>query len=298
MNSAEKRNVNDVCYLCHSHNIFKRDGKVRDNTDLSVHECSDCGLVFLSSLTHTNENHYADSGMHSNEPPAIETWLQETERDDSRRVATLREKIKGKDILDFGCGVGGFLMLAKKHAGSIAGVEPEKRLVNHFRENVGIDIMPSLHAARASRQTFDLITAFHVIEHLQNPSEVIKDLIQLLKPGGELIIEVPSSQDALLTLYQSRDFQNFTYWSQHLFLFNNGTLAKLIQNAGLHLNWIKQIQRYPLSNHLYWLSRGIPGGHVKWSFLDSQLLQDAYESQLAALGLCDTIMASVSRPHL
>ena len=69
-----------------------------------------------------------------------------------------------------------------------------------------------------------------------------------------MILEVPNSDDALLTLYESKDFQNFTYWSQHLFLFNTKTMAELIEQTGLKLNGIKHIQRYPLSNHMYWLS--------------------------------------------
>ena len=78
-----------------------------------------------------------------------------------------------------------------------------------------------------------------------------------------MIIEVPNSSDALLTLYENEPFQNFTYWSQHLFLFNEKTMTELVKKAGLKLNWIKHVQRYPLSNNLYWLAKGEPGGHQK-----------------------------------
>jgi len=63
----------------------------------------------------------------------------------------------------------------------------------------------------------------------------------------------------------------------------------------LKVNYIKQIQRYPLSNHLHWLANGRPGGHQKWYFLDSPELHAAYEKQLTAVGKCDTILSSVSR---
>ena len=68
----------------------------------------------------------------------------------------------------------------------------------------------------------------------------------------------------------------------------------LIKKAGIKLNWIKHVQRYPLSNHLYWLSKGKPGGHKQWAFLDDQQLNQNYEQQLAALGLTDTIVAGIS----
>lgn len=70
---------------------------------------------------------------------------------------------------------------------------------------------------------YDLITSFHVFEHLTDPAAVLVDLSNLLSAGGEIIIEVPSSDDALLTLYKNEASSNFTYWSQHLFLFNQNT---------------------------------------------------------------------------
>ena len=97
-----------------------------------------------------------------------------------------------------------------------------------------------------------------------------------------------------LTLYKNKAFQNFTYWSQHLFLFNTKTMAELIEQTGLKLNWIKHIQRYPLSNHLYWLSKGNPGGQKDWSFLDNDKLAVEYEKQLASIGKTDTLVASLS----
>jgi hypothetical protein len=99
----------------------------------------------------------------------------------------------------------------------------------------------------------------------------------------------------LLTLYESTPFSEFTYWSCHLYLFNSSNLALLVRKAGLKMNYVKQIQRYPLSNHLYWLAKGKPGGHQKWHFLDSTELHAAYERQLAAIGKCDTILASISK---
>ncbi len=140
---------------------------------------------------------------------------------------------------------------------------------------------------------FDVITAFHVVEQLPDPRATLTHLAALLEKGGELIVEVPNSDDALLTLFECRPFARFTYWSQHLFLFNQRTLSDLARQAILKLRWLKQVQRYPLSNHLHWLSRGRPGGHNEWSFIDSPMLNDAYSAQLAALGRCDTLLAGI-----
>lgn len=230
--------------------------------------------------------------MHGDQPVPVQNWLRETDADDERRFRFLQSRIPGKTILDFGCGAGGFLLKAREIATVAEGVEPELRLQEHFSRS-GLKIWPGIEILQASGSKFDLITAFHVVEHLPDPREALTQLASLLAEGGELIVEVPSANDALLTLYSCDAFSHFTYWSQHLYLFDSQTLSDLVNQAGLNLRWIKQVQRYPLSNHLHWLSKGKAGGHQTWSFLDSPSLNEAYGNQLAALGLCDTLLAGI-----
>lgn len=69
----------------------------------------------------------------------------------------------------------------------------------------------------------------------------------------------------------------------------------LFSQIELKVNYITQVQRYPLANHLYWLAKEKPGGHQSWHFIDSLELHAAYEKSLASIGKCDTIIASISR---
>lgn len=124
---------------------------------------------------------------------------------------------------------------------------------------------------------------------------MLASLAGSLKPNGRMIIEVPSAEDALLTLYDCDAFQRFTYWSQHLFLFNASTLEMLARQVGLRVVAVQHYQRYPLSNHLHWLSQGKPGGHQRWPFLDTPGMASAYASTLAALGKTDTLIAHLER---
>jgi hypothetical protein len=110
-----------------------------------------------------------------------------------------------------------------------------------------------------------------------------------------MVIEVPSSEDVLLTLYDSDAFKHFTYWSLHLFLFNAATLETLAKQAGLKVMAIQHYQRYPLSNHLHWLSQGKPGGHQLWAFIDTPELMQAYSQALASIGKTDTLIAHLER---
>ncbi len=281
------------CYLCGSVQHKKRADSVRDNEKLSVLECKSCGLVFLSSFEHIKKDHYEQSGMHGDVTPGVDAWLNKTKRDDLRRAGFLRELLDDATLLDFGCGAGGFLEQAEAIAKEVHGVEPEVRLQESFKQRE-LTVYKSLKEIELKHMQYDLITAFHVIEHLPDPATILKQMAKCLAPDGTIIVEVPSSNDALLTLYKSKPFSCFTYWSQHLYLFNPSTLKQLAAAASLKVNWVKQVQRYPLSNHLYWLAKDKPGGHEEWSFLDSPELLCAYEKQLAAIESCDTLMISLS----
>lgn len=279
------------CYLCGCTEHGHRPGSVRDDKNLDILECHGCGLVFLSR-TELPEGFYQESGMHSGALPLIEEWLRDTERDDERRFRLLNEAITNRDVLDFGCGAGGFLLKARAKARKVMGIELETRLKNHFMTN-GLEVVESIDELTSDRR-YDLITAFHVVEHLEDPAVMLANLSLKLNKGGRIIIELPSSADALLSLYNSESFSNFTYWSCHLYLFNACTLEMLTKKAGLKLDYVKHVQRYPLSNHLYWLAKGKPGGHQAWNFLDSDELNSAYEARLAALGVTDTLIACLS----
>ena len=282
-----------MCYLCQAKEFSYRSGSVRDNPDLKICECRGCGLVYLSSFEHACL--YEDSGMHGGQPLDIDKWLSITESDDERRFLYLKSLLAARSVLDFGCGAGGFLLKAKQVASKAYGVELERRLQDHFRKH-GLLVSENLDTLTMEygEEKFDIITLFHVLEHLPDPRSILTSLSRMLAEGGEMIIEVPHADDALLTLYECEPFSHFTYWSCHLFLFTVKTLEMLVMQAGLKLNYIKQVQRYPVSNHLYWLAEGKPGGHKVWRSLNSPELHAAYEKQLAEIGKCDTLVMSVS----
>lgn len=274
------------CYLCTNTEFRVRKGTVRDNPLLEILECEDCGLVTLSSSAHIEPGHYEASGMHGERAPSMESWLRATDHDDERRFQMLKPALVKRRVLDFGSGASGFVRKAQAVVDHIAGVEPERRVRDYWGDTI------RLHASLdEAGGDYDVITAFHVVEHLAQPREMLTQLASLLTDKGRLIVEVPSSEDALLTLYENDAFQRFTYWSQHLFLFNAETLRRLAINAGLRVVSIQQFQRYPLSNHLHWLSRGCAGGHEHWGFLDTPALSEAYAASLAAIGKCDTLIA-------
>ena len=70
--------------------------------------------------------------------PSIDEWLTSTYTDDYRRYSMLVDLLPGKNLLDFGCGNGGFLSLSAALAKSIKGVELETRVINYWENKITI----------------------------------------------------------------------------------------------------------------------------------------------------------------
>jgi len=279
------------CYVCGCEQYDVRKGQIRDLEGVEIHECANCGLTYLESSRHISSAHYTESPIVGPLHPSVDDWLKSTSVDDGRRFKEYAESLAGKKVLDFGCGAGGFLNRCKEIALVADGVEPDGDVRDYWREK--IEIWPDLSEVPGKK--YDIITLFHVLEHLHDPRLILRQIADKLESGGSIIVEVPSCDDALITLYDSEEFQDFTYWSQHLYLFNANSLGLLAKQSGLKVRATRYYQRYPLSNHMYWLSRGLPGGHQQWGFLDSEDMQRAYSNALARIGKTDTIICYLER---
>lgn len=288
------------CLICKSEEFDCIHEGTRDIPDIKVLKCRKCGMVCLDNQKQNAQQNYARGGMLQNSYVAIgdktedmswETWIRETERDDERRFAELNKICKKKDILEFGCGNGGFLRRMRNVAGSVTGIE----LMDEARERIqkeGIKVYRSLDEVDGK---YDVVCTFMVIEHLNDPDQTLKMMHDVLKQGGLLICETPNADDALITKYECKDFEDFTYWSEHVFLFTSDTLEKLLSRNGFQTKWNRQIQRYSLANHLYWLSKGKPGGHMRWIEFNGGQLNAEYAEKLANAGMADTLWYAGSK---
>ena len=217
---------------------------------------------------------------------SFDAWEVQTSKDDERKAKLHLPVCKGKRVLEFGCGNGGFLKRIINEAESVVGVELDDEAVKKLNKD-GIRTVRSIDELNGK---FDVICMFDVIEHLSEPYGILKQLYELLECGGILICETPNSDDALLTYYNCKAFADFTYWSKHVYLYNSETLARLFMNNGFNVLKNTQIQRYQLSNHLYWLKEGLPGGHTKWTEFNDEKLNEEYSKLLHSMKICDTLL--------
>ncbi len=208
--------------------------------------------------------------------------------DDYRRASQFEKNLKNKDILDFGCGWGGFLRNIKNYK-SLSGVELRKECINFIKNNIKkIDISDNINSFD---KKFDLITMFHVLEHIPYQTETLKVLKSKLKNKGKIIIEVPHAEDFLILQEELKEFKNFTFWSEHLILHTYKSLKSILLKSGFKNINIQYYQRYNFSNHLGWFLKRKPGGHNFYKEIVSDKLNLSYCENLKKLGQTDTLIA-------
>lgn len=140
-------------------------------------------------------------------------------------------------ILDVGAGTGEFLNYCKKKGWKIDGVEPNAS-ARKLASKKGVEIHKEL--AELPAASFDVITMWHVLEHLPDLETEIRNLNLLLKPDGILIIAVPN--------FKSYDAQYYKeYWAaydlpRHLWHFSQKGLTGLIKNFGWNLETTKPLK--------------------------------------------------------
>lgn len=96
-------------------------------------------------------------------------------------------------VLDVGAGGGEFAYLLSRSGYTVTGIEPNAGYAGYARATYGVDIRAlPLEQVDFPTESFDVITLHHVLEHLSEPREALATFHRWLKPGGLLVVEVPS----------------------------------------------------------------------------------------------------------
>ena len=132
-------------------------------------------------------------------------------------------------LLDVGCGNGEFLKFARKYGWNVRGIDLDEHAVAEAGSS-GLDVSVGGIEVIAAGEKFDFISLSHVIEHVYDPTELVRSCYSLLNEGGILWLETPNIEGLGHSIYKSnwRGFEP----PRHLVIFNPMALSKLCVGAG------------------------------------------------------------------
>ena len=172
-----------------------------------------------------------------------------TER--SKFMANFNEEIdyvsnlKGSRICDIGCGLGFFLSALGKRWQK-CGVEVSKIAQKHAKKYG--DIQTTM---LYPKDFFDVVTMFHVIEHLQSPEDAIKKVKHMLKPGGHFVIATPDFDSAMARRFG--DNYRMLHDDTHISLFTNESMHRFLRDNGFEILKVD----YPFFNTEYFTEENL-----------------------------------------
>ncbi|MCL4734699.1 MAG: methyltransferase domain-containing protein [Candidatus Omnitrophica bacterium] len=142
----------------------------------------------------------------------------------------------GWKVFEVGCGQGQFLASLVRAGLTGAGIEGSKALADYCVRKYSLDVnATSLKALQPATANYDLVYTFHVIEHLDHPSELFQKAHQLLRPGGYLFIETPTLELDRLPLRNRLDEKTGYANPEHMHFFTHCSLAPYFPRYGFDL---------------------------------------------------------------
>jgi 2-polyprenyl-3-methyl-5-hydroxy-6-metoxy-1,4-benzoquinol methylase len=147
--------------------------------------------------------------------------------------AILRRQTGPGRILDVGCGRGDLLDLFAERGWEVLGTQLSRTAAEAARRSRGVDVLLGELPELAIDGRFDVVTFFHVLEHLDRPGEYLRRAYELLQPQGLLVIEVPNCAGVGFRLLERRHFC-FDY-PNHLLHFTPQSLERLLARSGFRV---------------------------------------------------------------
>lgn len=227
--TAQQESCSIPCNLCGSTEVSVLANRSRSGEPLRTVICAKCGLVWSDPLPHNPRDFYEDDyrvsykGTYSPKPKHI---LRAGNVALSRHRKVEQLLSKPLTILDVGSGGGEFSYFLQTLGHDVKGIEPNKGYAEYSIREYGLKVQVGfIQDVMMQEEGFDLITIWHVLEHTENPFNVLAKLHTLLRPQGILVIEVPNIEATCQS-------PKSTFHEAHIFNFNITTLQRLAEKAG------------------------------------------------------------------
>lgn len=214
------------CPLCKSRKGFKFIEHLYSyemKTEYKIFKCKNCGIEFSEPMKSAPPSNYEK----------IEWYGERWEFHEALKFL----KGKGVRILDIGCGEGHFLNLAKGEGFEVVGIDFNKEAIKRAKKKFGLErVYPFTleeFIENFPDEKFDVICAFQVIEHLENPLDFVLKLKKILKENGFFVFSIPNPERLRSRVKGIREEWDFP--PHHLTRWNNKSIHFLLKRTGFEI---------------------------------------------------------------
>lgn len=225
------------------------------NTTKKIIKCSRCGLVQL--IPQWSEVELDKIYAQYNQKPDFVG-----QKNISKRISKWIKNYICRDnhVMEVGCGSGDNVKYFRKHNYSIIGIDKDKSVESPHNGIYNQDIYDKELDSNSiiKYPIFDFIYGLHILEHMKDPIKFINRLKELLISSGSILLEFPSIEDPLLTIYKVKEFEKFYYRPDHHFFYTPQTILDILYRNKIINCTVERKQNYGLVNHLNWIFRKKP----------------------------------------
>ncbi|NOY98373.1 MAG: methyltransferase domain-containing protein [Chloroflexi bacterium] len=206
-----------------------------DFAPFRVVACRECGLMFLSprftkdnilQLYQGQDYYVPSSGQHGYDEylELHDCWLKTFKK----RLHAIQQHQPAGRVLDIGCGPGFFLEAASEAGYDVWGIDPSEYIVQVAQKKFGQQIHRGTIAdVNFEPESFDLVTAFDVFEHIYQPVDFLSRVHRLLKPNGVFAITTPNPA-SLLARISGKSWVSFKM-PEHVFYWSPKTVRRALE---------------------------------------------------------------------
>jgi len=220
--------------------------------DYRLCKCGDCHLLYSDPMVAADSTWYSSSWLYGLRESHKEVAGGEYEVPwyFAQALSELRTARRG-ELLDVGCAEGYFLYLAQKAGYQVTGLDFNPVSLEIARKLLEVSTVYQYSVEelgdRFPGRQFDVVTVFEVLEHLADPSQTVRSIHKLLKPGGKLFLSVPGNRRWPAFFHPEVDAP-----PHHLTLWTEEALKKLLERAGFRVSYVraKPLQAEDLGFHL------------------------------------------------
>jgi len=244
--SKSYHNSPQICPVCQKQSSFKFIKNHKNQYGkYSLLECSKCNVQFWSPYKNPGKEWYESIDSYNakkgNKPRDLHGYHK-------KFLKYNKERISGAKILDLGCGTAEFMAELKKRGAEVWGTDLDQKAIDIAKQSFTLSNIYNLpieeFLEKKDLPKFDYITIFEVIEHIDNPLQILQMTTKFLKPEGKIILSIPSRQ---------RIFPNASGWDyplHHLSRWNENSLKNILLLAGYQNIKIKYINKFYYLNEL------------------------------------------------